>query len=111
MITFFAVLLVPIRSMYISAIDQSGETLVLRVMDTLLEYQIDYKNENGEYAEGSFSSSKNATSISELTGWVPSLDEGIEYVVERISPERYRVIAHRPDQSRVCRIYPDKTNC
>lgn len=111
LMTIFALLLIPIRTMYKSAIDQSGETLVLRVMDTLLEYQIDYKNDNGQYAVGNFNSSDGDRSISEQTGWVPSLDEGIEYIVERISADRYRVIALLPDLSRVCRIYPDKTNC
>ena len=111
LIAIFVLLLVPIRSMYESAIEQSGETLVLRVMDTLLEYQIDFKRENGEFAVGTFDSSEGVRSISEQTGWVPSLDEGIEYRVERISSDRYRVIALLPDQTSVCRIYPDKTNC
>ena len=111
LMAIFALLLIPIRTMYKSAIDQSGETLVLRVMDTLLEYQIDYKNDNGQYAIGSFNSSEGDRSISEQTGWIPSLDEGIEYIVERLSADRYRVIALLPDQTRVCRIYPDKTNC
>ena len=80
-------------------------------MDTLVEYQIDYKNDNGQYAVGNFNSSEGDRSITELTGWIPSLDEGIKYIVERISADRYRVIALLPDQTRVCRIYPDKTNC
>ena len=111
LMAIFALLLIPIRTMYKAAIDQSGETLVLRVMDTLLEYQVDYKNDNGQYAVGSFNSSDGDRSISDQTGWIPSLDEGIEYIVERISADRYRVIALLPDQTRVCRIYPDKTNC
>lgn len=101
----------PIREMYVTAIDRSGEDLVLRVIATLEQYQNEHKLATGQYAEGSFDSTKGIRSISDATGWVPSLDEGIVYTIKRVGDSGYQVGAKHPDGSSTCLQYPQKLPC
>ena len=104
-----ALLVFPVFNMYRSALDQATPKLVLRVMDTLEEYQTKHKTKHGVYATGVFDSSEDIRTITEETGWVPSLDEAIRYSVELLDSNRYQVIAQTNGNLVVSKIYPEQS--
>ena len=97
--------------MYTDAINRSSHSLVERVMDTLEEYQSSYKRTNGVYASGAYDSLNGVRTITDLTEWSPSLDEGIVYDVKALNGNSYQISATLSDNTVICMTYPQRIKC